>query len=203
MGKTGARSTNVAVLAGRNPKRLGSNPLSAVERADASVDCRRKRRTLTEGELVRLLDVACQRPLIEAMTIRRGKRKGQLAANVRDDVRRQLELLGRERALIYKTLVLTGLRRGELASLTVGQLDLHGPLPSIVLNPAVEKNREGNTLPLRRDLAGDLALWVKELEQRRCNDSRASDAQSRPALTGVPPQGTLPLNTPVFNVPAA
>ena len=36
----------------------------------------------------------------------------------------RLDLLGRERALIYKTLVLTGLRKGELASLTVAHLCL-------------------------------------------------------------------------------
>ena len=39
----------------------------------------------------------------------------------------QLDRTGRERALIYKTLVLTGLRKNELASITVGQLELDGP----------------------------------------------------------------------------
>ena len=50
--------------------------------------------------------------------------KGERYADVRPEVRARLELLGRERALIYKTLVLTGLRKGELASLTVASLDL-------------------------------------------------------------------------------
>ena len=54
-------------------------------------------------------------------------------ANVRSDVRAQLEWIGRERALIYKALVLTGLRKGELASLTVGQLDLDGPREGVAL----------------------------------------------------------------------
>ena len=40
-------------------------------------------------------------------------------------------------ALIYKTMVLTGLRRGELASLTVAQLRLDGPMPHIELDAAV------------------------------------------------------------------
>ena len=66
------------------------------------------------------------------------------------------EQLGRERALIYKTLVLTGLRRGELASLTVAQLELVGPMPFVLLNSANEKNRQGSTIPLRRDLAAEL-----------------------------------------------
>ena len=68
----------------------------------------------------------------------------------------KLERLGRERSLIYKTLVLTGLRKGELASLTVGQLELDEPTPFVVLNAADEKNRQGSTIPLRRDLANDL-----------------------------------------------
>ena len=70
------------------------------------------------------------------MTIRRGKHKGQAVANVRPETRERLEQLGRERALIYKTLVLTGLRKSELASLTVGQLELDGPIAYAALQAA-------------------------------------------------------------------
>jgi hypothetical protein len=65
----------------------------------------------TRGEKRELLDY-CQ------LTVRRGPRKGEREANVRPVVRKRLERLGRERALLYKTLVLTGLRKCELASLT-------------------------------------------------------------------------------------
>jgi hypothetical protein len=51
--------------------------------------------------------------------------------------------------LIYKTLVLTGLRRGELASLTVGQLHLEADHPYAELEAADEKNREGSYIALR------------------------------------------------------
>ena len=74
----------------------------------------------------------------------------------------ELERLGRERALIYKTLVLTGLRKGELASLTAGQLELDGEMPFAVLNAADEKNRQGSTIPLRHDLANDLRGWLSD-----------------------------------------
>ena len=74
----------------------------------------------------------------------------------------ELEQLGRERALIYKTLVLTGLRKGELASITVSQLELDGLTPFIELDAADEKNRQGSTIPLRTDLANDLKLWISE-----------------------------------------
>ena len=78
----------------------------------------------------------------------------------------ELELLGTERALIYKTLVLTGLRRNELASLTVAQMELDGAMPFAVLHAADEKNRQGSMLPLRTDLAAELRDWIREKRER-------------------------------------
>jgi integrase len=143
-------------------QRLRVNPLAPVKKADEEADSRRKRRALTENELVRLLEVVRRRPLVDAMTIRRGKRRGEAVARLQEQTRRALEALGWERALMYKTLVLTGLRKGELASLTIGQLDLDADPPFLVLNPADEKNREGSTIPLRADLAADLREWLAE-----------------------------------------
>src|SRR5262249_27071619 len=133
--------------------RLSSNPFSSVPKANVKADPRRPRRAMDETELVRLLDVARRRPLIEAMTVRRGKRKGETSAKVKPWIRERLECIGRERALIYKTLVLTGLRKGELASLTVDQLYLEGPDPYAMLDAADEKNREGSEIAVRADLA--------------------------------------------------
>ena len=70
---------------------------------------------------------------------------------------RKLDKIGRERALILKTMLLTGLRKGELASLTVGQL--YGD--RLELSAADEKNRKGSSLPLREDLAHELSEWAK------------------------------------------
>ena len=140
--------------------RLLVNPFAKVEKANEDADVRRKRRALTEDDLVRLLDVARRRPLQDTMTVRRGKHKGEAFANLREGTRHRLEQLGRERALIYKTLVLTGLRKGELASLTVGQVVLDADPPYLVLKAADEKNREGSTIPLRSDLAADIRQWL-------------------------------------------
>jgi hypothetical protein len=46
--------------------RMLNNPLSTVPKADAKADCRRKRRSLTESEMSRLLDTARRRPLLDA-----------------------------------------------------------------------------------------------------------------------------------------
>ena len=204
------------------PARLLSNPFARVSRADAKADCRRKRRALTEAELMQLLDVARRRPLLDRMTVRRGKRQGEVYGHLRPDVQRRLERLGQERALIYKTLVLTGLRKGELASLTVGQVVLDADMPYLILNAADEKNREGSTIPLRADLAADLRGWLAEKaaalpeaareapavrfdskhqkrRERNQGDSRGPEGQSCLPLSAVP---TLPTDTPLFTVPA-
>ena len=64
------------------------------------------------------------------MTVHRGTRQGEVYGRLRPEVQRRLERLGQERALIYKTLVLTGLRKGELASITVGQVVLDADRPT-------------------------------------------------------------------------
>jgi site-specific recombinase XerC len=143
-------------------RRLVSNPLRGIGRADEKAGRRRQRRSLTEAELVKLLDVASRRPLLDAAMVRRGKRKGQAVAKLHDDTRLRLEALGRERALIYKTLVLTGLRKGELASLTVGQLHLDGRTAYAVLDAGDEKNRRGSDIVVRADLAKDLRQWLSD-----------------------------------------
>jgi integrase len=110
------------------------------------------------------------------MTIRTGRHKGEVVARVREETREVLERLGWERTLIYKTLVLTGLRKGELASLTVGQLVLDTDPPYLVLDAADEKNREGSTLPLRADLAANLREWLAEKAQ--AHQQPAGEAQT-------------------------
>lgn len=104
----------------------------------------------------------------------------------------RLERTGRERALMYKTLVLTGLRKGELASLTVGQLEFDGPVAYAILNPADEKNRQGSSIPLRADLAAELQSWIAE---------QLGALQSQAREHGRPIPGRLPANAPLFDVP--
>jgi integrase len=117
--------------------------------------------------------------------VERGRKR--LAKN--PDLVRVLERRGHERALIYKTLVLTGLRKSELASLTVGQLQRDGSMPVVVLDAADEKNRQGSTILLRADLANDLKQWL-------------SDASSAATLRPCDDSCTRDSKRPVFRVPA-
>ncbi len=172
--------------------RLSTNPFDAVPKANEKADPRRQRRAMTEPELVKLLAVARERPVLEALTVRKGPRKGERYANVRPEVRDRLDWLGRERALIYKTLVLTGLRKGELSSLTVAHLRLDEAVPFLSLDAADEKNREGSDLAVRDDLAADLRDWLAAKLRRLQDKALASDA---------PIPARLPPDTPLFDVP--
>ncbi len=196
--------------------RLLVNPFARIGKANEKADPRRQRRAMTEGELNQLLTVARWRPLAEhgresvaieshgtgkpakrsnwkkaeltldglAVAVERARER--LADN--PELVEQLDRLGRERALIYKTLVLTGLRKGELASITVGQLDLDGSMPCLILNAADEKNGQGSMIPLRADLAEDLKEWSTDLPKPttlRLRDHKAKPDPSR-KLFAVP-----------------
>jgi hypothetical protein len=101
--------------------RLLGHELNRIPKADQKADPKR-RRSLTEEELKGLLAVATTRPLTDARTVRRDKRKGEAFAELKPETVARLGAVGHERALIYKTLVLTGLRKNEQATLTIGQL---------------------------------------------------------------------------------
>jgi integrase len=195
----GARTRNAyreAVVAFGNwcvrDGRLLANPFEGIPKANQRADARRPRRALTEAEVGELLDAALRRPLIDAMTIRRGPRKGEQGCELRPESLRRYELLGVERMLIYKTLALTGLRKGELASITVGQVILDDPRPHIVLEAADAKNAQSAHIPLRTDLAEDLDVWL-----RLKRESTREDALRR----GEPSAARLEGSTPLFDVP--
>jgi integrase len=172
---------------GGTAPRLSANPFKSVPKDNPKNDPRRKRRAATVDELARLLETAQRRPLEEAKTIRRGKNKGQAIARLTPETERRLKDEGKERALIYKTLFLTGLRISELASLTVGQLHLDTKLPFVELAAADEKNRQGASIPLRHDLVDDLRAWVvlrqsRESATLKIGDSVKANVASMPIL---------------------
>ena len=174
-------------------RRLTANPFRGIPKANQAADPRRKRRAMTEAELVRLLDAARRRSLLDALTVRRGKRKGEALARVHPETQARLEAVGRERALIYKTLVLTGLRKNELATLAAVQLRLDAPIPHLELDAADEKNREGNGVVVRDDLADDLRRWLAD---------KLATLQTEALRRGEPIPAELPPGTSVFDVPA-
>ncbi len=197
--------------------RIVVNPIARVAQADEKSDRRRQRRSLTEDELNKLLRVARWRPLgeygretvrkaDEKTTGRRTWTKAPLTLDTldgaveraRESMREnpafveQLDSIGRERTLIYKSLVLTGLRKGELSSITVSQADLDGPVAFLILDAADEKERRGADVPLRADLAADLRHWLAD---------KLTTLQDECRRLGEPVPKQLPPETPLFRVP--
>lgn len=169
--------------------RMMADPLATLRLADETADVRRQRRALTEAELGALLRVAELRPLAEhgrAGLKRPENPEGKggplalepltlaniqaAAASAADKLRlkpalvAKLGRLGRERGLIYRTLVLTGLRRGELPGLTWGDLSLDDPRAWLTIRASVAKNGKAETLPIRADSAA--ALRASRIECR-------------------------------------
>ena len=201
--------------------RLVANPFARLRKYDEKADRRHQRRALTEDELVRLFRAAQFRPLAEygrrTVKLPPNKREGRRTwtkapltqANFDDALLRARKLLadrpeliaslgqeGRERALIYKTLTLTGLRKGELGSITIGQLDLRpdaGRTAYLQLHAIDAKSGSAADIPIRRDLADELHTWLSDRLIRQQNAARNS---------GEPIPAALSRNEKLFNVPA-
>lgn len=88
---------------------------------------------------------------------------------------------------------MTGLRKGELAALTVRHMELEGPVPYFVLDAADEKAGRGAEIPLRADLAADVRAWLAERLERVQNAARD---------TGRPLPVRPPADAPLFTVPS-
>jgi integrase len=176
---------------------LLTNPLARIKPANEDADRRRQPRALTENELVLLLDAARRRPLAQALLFNKGWRKNQPGARIRPETRTRLEVLGYERALVYRTLVLTGLRLGELASIRICDVVLDGSDPHIVLDARNEKNRQGSLIQLRPDLADDLRRWI---EKRGPGSPTPSESQAAARMRSKEPLFAVSPNlVKVFN----
>jgi integrase len=196
--------------------RLTANPFARLRKLDEADDVRRQRRALTADELRRLLTVARLRPVAEfgrptvrivddtrPAKSRATWKRAELTfdtvvaaaergrGRLRPDVAARLEHDGRERALLYAVLVTTGLRKGELAALTVGDVLLDEPQPFVVLPGADAKNGQRATLPLRADVADELRAWIADEAEAVC--------RQRVGVAGV----TVPRpDARLFTVPA-
>ena len=104
------------------------SPIAYLKALNARTDRRRVRRALTVDELRTLLRTTYDGPERFGMT-------------------------GVDRALLYRLAVETGLRRGELASLTRFSFDLDGSEPTVTVEAAYSKHRRDDVLPLRCELA--------------------------------------------------
>jgi integrase len=148
-------------------KRLAANPLVGVARPQGG-KIMRKRRALSPDELQRLITAARERPLHDEMYKPRGRsNKGRKEAlrpsNIAPAVRERMVHLGRERALLYKTAIYTGLRKNELTQLRVRHLNLdRTPYSAVELPGEFTKNGEDAKILLVPALATELREWIAD-----------------------------------------
>ena len=139
-------------------KRLPENPVKATAKPNGEIV--RRRRAESDDNLRKLLETARKRPLIEAKTVCKGDRRGECYANIRPDVQRELTQLGRERALLYKTAILTGMRAGELKRLQANHLRLEGGNADRPRRPFSQQKEQ------RRDLVATTSIARERTEFR-------------------------------------
>src|SRR5688572_24120566 len=117
--------------------RAAESPLNVLRALNAAPHRRKVRRALSEAELRGLIEAATRGPLRACMS-------------------------GPERALVYRLAAETGLRAGELASLTRASFELKGQPPTVTVEAAYSKRRRRDVLPLRQDTAMELAHFLAD-----------------------------------------
>jgi integrase len=118
---------------------LPSNPFKKIStNINVEVDRRIRRRALTVEEFQTLLE-----------SVAKSKRK-------------RCHLKGSERRLLYWLAGATGLRRGELGSLTPESFSFASVPPTVTVTARRTKNRKTAILPIREDLAQELQRWVSK-----------------------------------------
>ena len=148
-----------AWLAKDRNKGLPADPLASLARIKG--EAVRSRRSLDQADLQRLLNAARERPLSNFSHITKGKRRTASPAGVGDAERERLLRAGLQRALVYKTAVLTLARFGAIRKLTVDALQLDASPPHAVFPAKNVKGRRAIIKPLPPELVQDLRAWLK------------------------------------------
>jgi integrase len=117
-------------------KRLAADPLAGLSALNPDVDLRHERRALAAQEFLALVEAT-----------RPGKAFRGLA--------------GADRVVLYCLAGNTGLRAGELASLSPGSFDLDADPPTVTVAAGYSKHRRKDTLPLREDLVALLRDYLE------------------------------------------
>jgi len=115
--------------------RASESPVAGLKGQNVQADRRHERRALTAAEVRRLIEAAADGPGVLGMT-------------------------GPERAMLYRLGVETGLRAGELRSLTAASFDLDGQRPQVTVEAAHSKHRQKDVIELRPNTARDVRAFL-------------------------------------------
>lgn len=147
--------------------RIEVDPLARVDLPTGGKKVK-ERRALAAEQVQKLLDAARTRPLAQfheryGTEVGPGVRQRERAQKKRDAAVAGYVRLGRERALVYKTAVYTGLRLGEIGSLRPCHLELdRKPFPRLQIPGELTKNGQQARLLLVPSFAAELAEWMRD-----------------------------------------
>jgi integrase len=152
-------------------KRIERNPITRLSVRVAKKGKERQRRALNAEEIQALLQAALDYPLRSASVNRGGrnakKKPAERPAKLKPATVARLQQRGRERWLMYRLAVLTGLRRAELSRLRVAHFDLdRQPFAQINFPGHLAKNHKPARILLVPSLAADLGQWVADTNKR-------------------------------------
>lgn len=116
-------------------RRLPDNPLIGLAGQNVRLDRRHDRRTLSDGELARLLEATRGGPVVFGLS-------------------------GEDRRALYLVALGTGLRASELASLTPASFDLRER--TVTVEASYSKRRRLDVLPLSAELVKHLQDWLAD-----------------------------------------
>jgi len=119
-------------------QRASASPIDHLGKLNEKTDSRRKRRALTHDELKALLKAARKGPVVHGMT-------------------------GKDREMLYRVDVETGLRWSELRSLKVSSFSLETEPPTVRVDAAYSKHRQEDVLPLRAETAILIREYLSKL----------------------------------------
>lgn len=116
-------------------KRAPDNPLECLRLLNSRADRRHDRRAFDPDELRQLLNAVQNAPP-------------------------RFGMKGPERTMLYKLAASTGLRAGELRTLTPRSFDLDADTPVVTVGAAYSKHRREDVQPIRGDLADELRKYL-------------------------------------------
>ncbi len=135
-------------------ERMRTDPMMQVAKLNAKADRQHVRRAMTDDELARLIAAAQAGP---DWTWVEGKDKAGSEYRLET-----LAITGSSRAMLYRLAAETGLRAGELASLTPTNFRLADlDEATVKVLAAYSKHRRDDLVPLRRDFAQALTAFLK------------------------------------------
>lgn len=125
-----------------HPKRriLEKNPFAGIPRRNAETDVRHARRALSPDEMALVIKTA------------------------QNSTYKVQGYDGETRARIYLFSYMTGLRKGEIASLTPANFKLDSDQPTLTVAASHSKHRKKDTLPLHADLVAEVRNWLSGLQ---------------------------------------